>query len=329
MGKLIDMTGWKMWEHGVPDSRWTVLQKADSRNGQIYWLCECSCEEHTKKIVKGSDLRCSKGGSKSCGCLMKQKTSKLNKKDLSGQSFGKWKVIREDLEAERGSGKHIKWICECQCEHHTIASIPGNRLRNGGSTQCTLCQYDSHAIYQPGQKIGHLTILKKVPAVKKDGFAWWLCECDCNSHSQIKVSSRYLTQSKEPSCGCVTGSMGERKIQTLLHENNIIFEKEKTFPGLVNEKPLRFDFFLPEQHYLIEYDGEQHFKEGSWSNLSRGINLLTYQKRDEIKNKWCEDNNIPLIRIPYTHYNNLCIEDLLLETSKFIVCGNSDSSNQS
>ena len=149
MGKLIDMTGWKMWEHGVPDSRWTVLQKADSRNGQTYWLCECSCEEHTKKIVKGSDLRCLKGGSKSCGCLMKQKTSKLNKKDLSGQSFGKWKVIREDLEAERGNGKHIKWICECQCEHHTIASIPGNRLRNGGSTQCTLCQHDSHAIYQP------------------------------------------------------------------------------------------------------------------------------------------------------------------------------------
>ena len=101
------------------------------------------------------------------------------------------------------------------------------------------------------------------------------------------------------------------------------------FPGLVNEKPLRFDFFLPEQYYLIEYDGEQHFKEGSWSNLSRGINLLTYQKRDEIKNKWCEDNNIPLIRIPYTHYNNLCIEDLLLETSKFIVCGNGDSSDQS
>ena len=32
---------------------------------------------------------------------------------------------------------------------------------------------------------------------------------------------------------------------------------------------------------------------------------------------WCKDNNIPLIRIPYTHYKELKIEDLLLETSKF------------
>jgi len=32
MGKLIDMTGWKMWEHGVPDSRLTVLERA-STNG--------------------------------------------------------------------------------------------------------------------------------------------------------------------------------------------------------------------------------------------------------------------------------------------------------
>jgi hypothetical protein len=43
------------------------------------------------------------------------------------------------------------------------------------------------------------------------------------------------------------------------------------------------------------------------------------QKHDAIKTQWCKDNNIPLIRIPYTEYNKLCLEDLLLETSKFII----------
>jgi len=38
-----------------------------------------------------------------------------------------------------------------------------------------------------------------------------------------------------------------------------------------------------------------------------------------IKNQWCKNNNIPLIRIPYTHLQNLCLEDLQLETSKFII----------
>ena len=38
----IDMTGWKMWEHGVPDSRLTVLCRIDdyispSGNHKAYW----------------------------------------------------------------------------------------------------------------------------------------------------------------------------------------------------------------------------------------------------------------------------------------------------
>jgi len=38
-----------------------------------------------------------------------------------------------------------------------------------------------------------------------------------------------------------------------------------------------------------------------------------------IKNQWCKENNIPLIRIPYTHLQDLCLEDLQLETSQFII----------
>lgn len=41
-------------------------------------------------------------------------------------------------------------------------------------------------------------------------------------------------------------------------------------------------------------------------------------KHDLIKSKWCKENNIPLIRIPYTHFKNLTLDDLLLNTSKFI-----------
>jgi len=33
--KMIDMTGWKMSEHGVPDSKWTVIKYA----GKSKWQC--------------------------------------------------------------------------------------------------------------------------------------------------------------------------------------------------------------------------------------------------------------------------------------------------
>ena len=95
MGKFIDMTGWKMWEHGVPDSRLTVIKRAeDGTNANGYplvrWLCECSCENHTQLIVGSYHLR--SGHTKSCGCIKKEKiiqqghlNKKYNSYDLSGE----------------------------------------------------------------------------------------------------------------------------------------------------------------------------------------------------------------------------------------------------
>ena len=86
-----DMTGWIMSEHGVPDSRWNVLERAEdyvSKSGyrDEMYLCECSCEKHTKSIVYGKNLRY--GKSKSCGCLAIEINRKIHKKkneyDLSG-----------------------------------------------------------------------------------------------------------------------------------------------------------------------------------------------------------------------------------------------------
>ena len=82
---------------------------------------------------------------------------------------------------------------------------------------------------------------------------------------------------------------------------------------------MKFDFYV-NNAYLIEYDGEQHFIPSSFGGSLSGKERLKIQKEyDNIKNKWCKDNNIPLIRIPYTHYNDLKLEDLLLETSQFII----------
>lgn len=44
------------------------------------------------------------------------------------------------------------------------------------------------------------------------------------------------------------------------------------------------------------------------------------QKSDKIKNRWCKNNNIPLIRIPYTH-KEITLNDLLLETTTFLING--------
>lgn len=66
-----DMTGWKMWEHGILDSRITVIKQVEdyvSPKGKhrAMWLCECNCEKHTIFITLGNGIRT--GHVKSCGC---------------------------------------------------------------------------------------------------------------------------------------------------------------------------------------------------------------------------------------------------------------------
>lgn len=74
-----DMTGWVMSEHGVPDSRLTVIHQVEDKikpNGvhEAMWLCECSCEEHKQVIVRGYAVK--NGITKSCGCLQKESARK-------------------------------------------------------------------------------------------------------------------------------------------------------------------------------------------------------------------------------------------------------------
>lgn len=78
-----DMTGWIMSEHGVPDSRLTVIRQVEdhiypSGAHRDQWLCECSCEKHTIIQVLGNKLR--NGYTKSCGCLQREIVATRSKK---------------------------------------------------------------------------------------------------------------------------------------------------------------------------------------------------------------------------------------------------------
>lgn len=86
----IDMTGWVMSEHGVPDSRLTIIRQTDDYvkpNGkrEAMWLCECNCEQHTVFPAIGYQIR--DGSTRSCGCLalerLIEKCKKYNEYSLT------------------------------------------------------------------------------------------------------------------------------------------------------------------------------------------------------------------------------------------------------
>ena len=125
-----------------------------------------------------------------------------------------------------------------------------------------------------------------------------------------------LTKGDTKSCGCIK-TYGEEKISKVLQQNNISFIREFIFPDCVFPKTkakARFDFYVNNQ-YVIEFDGKQHFTENSFFQQS----LEDIQNNDNIKNQYCKQHSIPIIRIPYYHLEDLIIEDLLLDKTKFLI----------
>ena len=68
-----------------------------------------------------------------------------------------------------------------------------------------------------------------------------------------------------------------------------------------------FDFYLPNKNTVIEFDGEQHYREHSFFQKRYGLEQI--QKRDRIKNEYCKEYGIKIIRISYKQINE--VENIL------------------
>lgn len=120
----------------------------------------------------------------------------------------------------------------------------------------------------------------------------------------------------------------ELKIENILRNNYIEYEKEFTFSNLkFDGSLLRFDFALfkrGELKCLIEVDGEQHFSYIEFFGTKS--NFKHMQQNDRRKNKYCLLNNIPLYRIPYWDLEKIkCMEDILKDKYKVINKNHNDN----
>lgn len=138
----------------------------------------------------------------------------------------------------------------------------------------------------------------------------------CNKCGQISTKKRAAGLLNRGCPFCVF-SKGEKKIQTILEENNILFKKEYRFNDLKDVNDLRFDFAVLDEvgnvSHLIEFDGKQHFEPVKcFGGEKRYFDQL---KKDKLKNDYCDKNNIKLIRVKYSDIDKICI-DLLMNTIK-------------
>ena len=136
-----------------------------------------------------------------------------------------------------------------------------------------------------------------------------ICPKDETHVYTVRFSNFKYEGRRCPHCGM---TYGEQEVANILKRYNIKYKFQHKYKDCRFINPLPFDFYLPDYNILIEYDGEQHYKP---IDLFGGEEGFEYTKQnDNIKNKYCNDNNIKLIRIPYWDFNK--IEEILVKELK-------------
>lgn len=250
-----------------------------------------------------------------------------------GDVFGRLTVLHRDI--ENIIYGRITFVCQCECGN--IVSVKGKDLKSGNVRSCGCLAKDSsinnihktptfaQAENLVGQRSGKLTVMRLATSEevinRPPHIKYWVCKCDCgNTHI---VSTSDFKMGKVQSCGCLI-SKGEAKIKSILEENHINYATQFYFDDLKSSQNRKyyFDFGIlnndNQLQYLIEYDGIQHSdKNHQFGNSQESFQII--QQRDKIKNDYCKEHNIPLIRIPYTHLENITLNDLLINKSSFIL----------
>ena len=271
--------------------------------------CECGNEYEVdiSNLLRTKQYKCP-----SCG--RKSMASKHRKDELYFEELDKYKLKFVDENEYKGVKNHYYFITKDG--YYTKTNL--YNLAKGADFRRFI--FDPHNKFIK-ENIDHFAELQKtrsvfVSAEFKGSKTRYKFKCECGEEFYHTWRTFKIdTDLRCPKCRKSISTI-ELKVKVWLDENAIEYETQKTFAGCGKKRLFRFDFYLPVQNKLIEVDGEQHFKPVYFGNKKTSPekiqeNFLKGQERDKVKNKFCEDNHIPLLRISYTDFNEGKYKEIL------------------
>lgn len=276
---------------------------------QITVICDYCGEEYTTQYAIITNGRKSLDKDACPHCAGK-KASEISKNKRAKKYIGMVQKVCEEngyiLLTTEDEYTDVKMDVHFVCPKHGEQTMMLDNFLRGH--KCSHCSYEGvgnilkHDIQYVKECIEDINGNKLLnPEDYKDAHAHNLnILCSCGNIFTTSFSS-YMRYGVNTcfSCSCKE-SDGEKIIRKFLESHNINFEQEKRFEDCRDVRPLPFDFYLPEYNLIIEFDGQHHFEE----NHNRGNYEIT-KRHDEIKNRYCKDKNINLLRIPYWEGNNI------------------------
>jgi len=130
-----------------------------------------------------------------------------------------------------------------------------------------------------------------------------------SSHSKVEIVCRKHGSFKQTPASHISGrgcpicseSQGEKLVARVLDDLGIKYVRQKKFDGCRLRKRLCFDFYIPDFNVAIEFDGIQHSEPrdfgGSKESAFKEFEMTKI--RDEVKNVYCEESGITLLRVNF------------------------------
>ena len=315
-----------------------IITRADNKNDRIYWNCICDCGRMT--IVYTGNLT-SKKPTESCGCLSNEQCKKMGLKN-NGQlpwnkgtkgimpkmsDFNKKNLIELNKTIHKLNFNTQIFTKKAKKIHGNLYDYSKVDYKNSRTNISIICK--NHGIFQ------------QTPMSHLSGSRCYDCAIEENSKNRYKSQVSFISDVKKihgdlydyskvtykgvknridilckkhgffsqfprdhlKGCGCpkCNYSKGESNIFKILDDSKHNFFTQHKFKDCKNKTQLKFDFYLPELNICIEFDGIQHFEPRE--KFGGKNSFLKVKENDNIKNRYCLDNNIPLLRIKYTDKN--------------------------
>lgn len=237
----------------------------------------------------------------------------INIKEYIGLEINNWKIIDTLYKTDKG------WfmICKCLLCGNTVVGVNIYNIIKGRSKNCGCVRKNKlsdrrvHTVESLSQqKFGKLTVTEEAG---RDNYGKILYKCRCDCGNDTIVLGNSLLQNHVLSCGCIR-SKNNSSICQIVTNLGYSCIREK-YVQLTNSEIscIRFDNYIEELNLAIEYDGEGHYMPIDWAGKGKEWaeeSLRLTQLRDDIKNKYCFDNNINLLRISYLELDNM--EDIII-----------------
>lgn len=185
-----------------------------------------------------------------------------------------------------------------------------------GKSGCPKCYIES-------KRMGKEEFIKRSKIIHNNKYSYKLVEYKNQRHKVKIICAKHGMFEQAPeshllSLGCpnCTNSRGENAIRLFLTNRKINFISQMKFNDCKFKKILKFDFYLPKHNICIEFDGEQHYKSIEYFGGKEKLKIT--KQRDNVKNKFCIQNGIKLLRISYK-------DDLLKKLKSNIKNGNNNT----